>query len=223
MAGDVWDFCCSHHGPRCLMEAMRHALVQHDDGLRLNLHLPVAASFTWPNAKAEATVQFDPNQPGYAILFGNQTAGRFDVRLRRPAWARNLRVKAAGKQVSDGPGGDVIVAGTWKADDRIVCSYQPAVAIHADSTPPVRRFAIQRGPLVLAATDATTRSSGGVDIVCKKTDTSRRITGHMPPGHWPWAVKAVSNRQTAVRPAANRLATLRHFVCRIASPPSETG
>ena len=175
MAGDVWDFCCSHHGPRCLIEAVRHALVPCDGGLRLNLHVPVTASLKWPQGKATATVQFDPKQPRYAILFGPETAGTFAVRLRRPPWTRDLRVEAPAKQVADPPGEDVVVSGTWKPGDRIVCSYKPAVVIHADRTPPVDRSAIQRGPLMLAAVNAPARQAGGANVTCEKTADSRRI------------------------------------------------
>jgi len=157
------------------MEAMRHALIQYEDGLRLNLHVPLTASLKWSKAQAAVTVRFDPSQPEYAVQFGEGTDGRFAVRLRRAPWAKHLRVEAAGKRVEEAPGEDIVIVGNWRSGDRIVCRYQPAVIIHADSTPPVRRSAIQRGLLVLAAIDATAKANGGVDVSCEETDRSKRI------------------------------------------------
>ena len=71
-----------------------------------------------------------------------------------------------------------MVAGRWRRGDRIVCGYRPAVIIHTDTiTPPAQRCAVQRGPLMLAATDidTTTQDAPPVKVSCEKTAKTRRI------------------------------------------------
>ena len=176
MAGEIWDFCCSYHGSLCLAEAMRYALIRQDDGLRLNLHVPVEARFSWANASVRARIEFDPNRQDYALAFEEGTAGEFPVFLRRPIWAENLRVIAENAQISDAPNGDVLVAKRWHPGDRIACQYSPKVVIHSDATPPVARAAAQRGPLMLVATDFVTKEAETVNVVNKVNSNTRRIT-----------------------------------------------
>lgn len=175
LSGEVWDFCCSHHGTRWLVGAMRHTLIRHDDGLRLNLHLPVGVRFSWPEVEVYAEVEFDPNGRDYAIVFGEGTCGEFAVRLRRPIWANDLRIIADGAGVTDAPDGDIVVAKRWHSGDRIACQYAPAIAIHADSTRPVARVAAQRGPLMLVATDFTTDNAPTVEVSCEEELQRQRI------------------------------------------------
>ncbi len=175
MAGDIWDFCCSLHGPRCLIDAMLHAVTRRDDGLRLNLHMPVDVGFEWNNSIARVAVSFDPSLDEYTITFGENTRGEFPLRLRQPPWAEGIEVEADGKRIGDHESGDLVVFGSWACGDMIRCTYRPQITIHNDATPPFERIAVQRGPLLLAGVCPDIDETDGFAVTQTEDEKTRTI------------------------------------------------
>ncbi len=90
--GSVWDCCCSHHGPRCLVDALRYAAVSVDEEAVVNLYVPVETRVETKTGVAHVTIDPEADGSGATITFGEQTRGEFSLRLRCPEWSDGLRV-----------------------------------------------------------------------------------------------------------------------------------
>jgi len=174
-AGEVWDFCCSFHGPMGLIGAMAHALRPTAGGLRVNLYIPVEAELSWDQAAARATLDFDPVKVEAELKLVAPAADRPEVQLRRPRWAADFRVEADGQSVHEAADGGILVSGSWQEGGTIRASGRPRVVIHDDCTSRSGWAAAQRGPLMLAAVDLASHTDEQVQVSCTETEAGRRI------------------------------------------------
>lgn len=90
--GSVWDCCCSHHGPRCLVDALRHAVVSDGDDVVVNLYVPLQTRVETANGIVDLTIDPQPDGSGATLTFGEHTRGAFPVRLRCPEWSNAVNV-----------------------------------------------------------------------------------------------------------------------------------
>jgi len=132
--GASFDACCSHHGPRAMVEALRYAFAGDPEVLSVNLFLdatgrilvggePVAVdTVTWQDVDAQifgARITLDPG-----------TDRSFPVRLRVPGWAGAADVLVNGEPAADA--GDecaVTVHRRWSAGDTVEVRFPLAVRL----------------------------------------------------------------------------------------------
>jgi DUF1680 family protein len=153
---ELCSWCCVGSG----MEA--HArygelVFTHEDGdLFVNLYLP--AELRWP--EHGLTVRQETGTPAGAETVLRFTAGRpreFTVRLRRPHWARAMRVNVNGRAWPEATAasGYLPLTRTWRDGDRVEVFLEPAT--RAERLPDGSDWvSFAHGPFVLAArADAT--------------------------------------------------------------------
>jgi len=94
-AGCVWDFCCSHHGPRCLVDALRYCVTAEVDRAEVNLYVPLEAQVDTLGGRAHLIVEPESDMSAALIRCGEATEGRFKLRLRCPPWSEAIAAEGA--------------------------------------------------------------------------------------------------------------------------------
>ena len=115
-AGCVWDFCCSHHGPRCLVDALRYALIAEDNRATVNLYVPLETQVSTADGTAHLIIEPASDMSAALITCGPATEGEFALCLRCPPWSEEIAVETAQRQDD----------GSMKIDRR----WQPGMAVH---------------------------------------------------------------------------------------------
>ncbi len=109
-SGCVWDFCCSHHGPRCLADALRYALMAEDDRATVNLYVPLETQVSTARGTAHLIIEPAPDMSAALITCGQATEGEFNLRLRCPPWSEEIAVEGARLQ----PDGGIEISRRWQ-------------------------------------------------------------------------------------------------------------
>jgi DUF1680 family protein len=120
--GSAFDACCSHHGPRALLEATRYVFARDEDLLSVNLY-PEGDSQLLPSAglaPLSNRVAFDGDFLVCQLSFQDSTPASVKVSARIPAWAgggslilNEVEVQRASQA------GRVEVERRWKTGDRL--------------------------------------------------------------------------------------------------------
>ena len=161
--------CCLAQGPMGLALAPYVAVMTHDKGVTVNLYEANKCQIPLSDkAKCELSIIGDYAREGkvkVAIL--SAPAKKFELRLRIPAWSgAKTIVKLNGKAVKGVKTGYLCLERIWKKGDCVEMEFNMAIQV-IDAFDASKRFALQRGPLVLAqdsrlgAVDAPFRPIGG--------------------------------------------------------------
>ncbi len=109
-AGCVWDFCCSHHGPRCLADALRYAVTAEGDLAAVNLYVPLETEVSTARGTAHLTIEPAADMRAAVITCGGSTEGEFDLQLRCPPWSEAIAVDSAQPQAD----GSIVIRRRWR-------------------------------------------------------------------------------------------------------------
>lgn len=131
--GASFDACCSNHGPRAMVEALRYIFTGGED---LGVNLFVDATGTVAVAGEPVTVGSTTWQDVDARIVGVRLAidpGRqrsFPVRIRVPGWAASADVLVNGEPASPATAAGVVtVARPWSAGDIVEVRFPLAVRV----------------------------------------------------------------------------------------------
>ena len=164
--GSVWDCCCSHHGPRCMVDGLRYALAGVEDAAALNLYVPLETRIATEGGTAHLTIVPDRDFAGATLVFGDRTTGKFPLQLRCPPWSNGLRVDDSDPDRNEartcGPTEHVTLSRNWKAGEQIRVALEPrnglkiadhgaGISIGADGNPAA---SLAYGPRTLALREA---------------------------------------------------------------------
>ncbi|MCY4116150.1 MAG: glycoside hydrolase family 127 protein [Caldilineaceae bacterium] len=120
-AGCVWDFCCSHHGPRCLVDALRYCVTAEGERADVNLYVPLETQIDTQGGRAHLIVEPASDMGVAVIRCGDATEGRFKLRLRCPPWSEAIAVEGADRR-SDG---SLEVERLWRPGMRVQVEFKP--------------------------------------------------------------------------------------------------
>ena len=161
--------CCVAQGPLGLALAPYVAVMAHDAGATVLLYEQNECRIPLDGGTAcELSITGDYAREGkVAVTVRSAPARTFELRLRIPAWSgARTAVRLNGKAVKGVRAGWLRLDRVWKKGDRVELAFDMAVRV-IEAFDASRRFALQRGPLVLAqdsrlgAVDAPFRPVGG--------------------------------------------------------------
>ncbi|WP_018630805.1 beta-L-arabinofuranosidase domain-containing protein [Niabella aurantiaca] len=147
--------CCIANGPRGIMLAVKEAVMEHADGIVINMYTPLKGTLLLKDrkrGKLELEMSTDyPVSDAVTIRLAPQQASIFAVHLRIPEWSRATRITVNGEPV-DGvrAGSYASVERRWKKGDVIRIVFDMQVRLFTLKQDPYR-YALLYGPLVLAA------------------------------------------------------------------------
>jgi len=132
--GASFDACCSNHGPRAMVEALRYAFAGEPESLTVNLFLDAAArvlvgddpvaveTITWQDVDAQVL--------GVRLTLDPGAERSFPVRFRVPGWAGGADVMVDGERAAaSGATGAVTVQRRWSAGDTVEVRFPLAVRV----------------------------------------------------------------------------------------------
>ena len=161
--------CCVAQGPMGLALAPYIAVMTHDGGATVLLYernecrIPLDGK-----AKCELSITGDYAREGKVkVAVRSAPARKFELRLRIPAWSGAKTVaRLNGKAVKGVKAGYLCLDRVWSKGDCVELEFDMAIRV-IEAFDASRRFALRRGPLVLAqdsrlgAVDAPFRPVGG--------------------------------------------------------------
>jgi hypothetical protein len=156
--------CCEGQGTRIIGSLPEYIYSIAPDGLYINLYEP--SSIVWPHAGEIIRVAMHTAFPrDGAVEIEIETPARREAKLhiRIPSWAASvIDLKVNGKQVATGaPGTYVTLERIWQAGDRISFVLPMTLKLTkytgADQIAGHERFALEYGPLLMAAMGAAER------------------------------------------------------------------
>ena len=155
---DVAWWCCSMHGPRTLLEAVKFIYTSDDDGIDVNLFAPSQAEVPLRNGAVHLKqVTTYPSQPVVGLEVQPQAETSFDLRIRIPRWTRAFRLALNGEPHAVAPAqGYASITRVWKPGDVVEVSFDPYLRlVPADqngfSAPPATHAPANAGKMVHAA------------------------------------------------------------------------
>lgn len=120
-AGCVWDFCCSHHGPRCLVDALRYCVTAEGDRAEVNLYVPLETQVDTAGGRAHLIIEPASDMSSALIRCGEATEGQFKVRLRRPPWSEAIAAEGT-VRLADG---SLEVERQWRPGAGVRVRFEP--------------------------------------------------------------------------------------------------
>ena len=184
LAGSAWrqkafdqipgygEDCCVAQGPMGLALAPYVAVMAHDTGATVLLYEPNECRVPLGGkAACELSIAGDYAREGkVAVTVRSAPGKKFELRLRIPAWSgAKTAAKLNGKAVKGVKAGYLRLDRVWRKGDRVELAFDMAVRV-IEAFDASRRFALRRGPLVLAqdsrlgAVDAPFRPVGGQPV-----------------------------------------------------------
>jgi DUF1680 family protein len=154
MKVDYWDnyTCCS--GTLFQDTADYHNLIYYKDESSLYVNLYVPSEVKWSRDQGEVSLLQEtcyPETETSLIVFAMKQSMNFSLKLRVPAWSKDMSVKANGANagVESKPGEWAVVTRTWNPGDKIEVRIPLRLRMQAVDAQHPQRVAIVRGPVVL--------------------------------------------------------------------------
>lgn len=143
--------CCLAQGPTGLALAPYVAVMTHQGGVTVNLYEAMQCQIPLDGkGKCELTMAGDYSRQGKVKLEIKAPSRKFELRLRIPAWSgANTLVKVNGQAVKGVQAGYLRLERVWKNGDCVELHFDMSMRV-LDAFDASKRFALQRGPLVLA-------------------------------------------------------------------------
>ena len=153
--------CCEGQGTRLIGSLPEHIYSIAPDGLYVNLFEPSTIQWTHNGESLRLkTITRFPLHTEVRLQFSAARASQLKIRVRVPSWAtREMEVEVNGKASATGqPGNYVVLDRTWSDGDTISFVLPAALRLKryvgVDQIPGYERYAIEYGPILLAAVGA---------------------------------------------------------------------
>ena len=155
MKVDYWDnyTCCSGTLFQDMADYCNLIYYYDDSSLYVSQYVPSEVMWSRPAGGVLLTQETGyPETETVSLSFGLKQNARFSLKLRVPAWCKDMSVKINGAdaQVSCNPGGWAVLDRLWNSGDRV----EIRIPLHLRMLPVdqqhPKRVAIARGPVVLA-------------------------------------------------------------------------
>jgi len=163
---DVAWWCCSMHGPRTLLEAVKFIYTHDDDSIDVNLFTPSDAVIPLENGEVRLSQSTTyPSEPVTRLELQPEEESSFGLSIRVPHWTRAFQVTLNGQPRAVTPAqGYASIQRRWKPGDVVEFGFDPYLRLvpgdqngfsapamtHAPAnTGKVELAALLYGPLVL--------------------------------------------------------------------------
>ena len=146
--------CCSLWGQWGLGQAGRYIITRQGNAAEVNLF--AAADVGLPDIGTRLEIRSDfPAMKAAVITVRCDRPAKFELRLRRPAWAEGISVKVNGKEVEAGPPGSrITMERTWKSGDKVEMTFRSGLRLVPWPAAGSDRAAVFDGPLCLGLSSA---------------------------------------------------------------------
>jgi DUF1680 family protein len=176
--------CCVANGPRGLMLLPELAVMNGVDGPAINFYEPGTAIVPLHSGNTvHLEIQSDYPRAGVvAIVVRPNSAEKFTLSLRIPAWSRTTKLAVNGKAVTDlKPGAYARLTRRWKSGDQIRLGLD--FTVHCQKDPGGSgQVAITRGPVVFSLDKRITQPNGGTGMVKAHADGLVKAVNAKPAG-----------------------------------------
>jgi len=133
-AGAVFDACCSHHGPRALLETLRYVYTTSRSAVWINLFHPGSAQLQVDSTpvRLESTVQAQRDHLAYTLTIQEAPGTPFSIHVRLPEWASRgeISVNGSAHPLQAEQSGYLSVTRPWKTADRLEVRLDFALTVH---------------------------------------------------------------------------------------------
>lgn len=163
---DVAWWCCSMHGPRTLLEAVKFIYTHDDDGIDVNLFTPSEAVIPLKDEEVRLSqITTYPSEPVTRLELQPKEESSFGLSIRVPHWTRTFQMTLNGQPRAVTPAqGYASIQRRWKPGDVVEIGFDPYLRLvpgdqngfsapamtHAPAgTGKVELAALLYGPLVL--------------------------------------------------------------------------
>jgi DUF1680 family protein len=119
--------CCSMHGLRELLEAVKFIYTHDEDSIDVNLFTPSKAAVFLRNGlvRLEQTTAY-PSEFTVRVSVEPERELSFGLRIRVPRWTRSFKVALNGEPIAvDSASGYATLARSWKPGDRVKIDFEP--------------------------------------------------------------------------------------------------
>ena len=128
-------YCCSMHGQRALLEAVRNIYTWDATGIDINLFHDSTAQVRLPSHGDVALEQKTRWPHEVHVEIRPETEEPFQVRLRIPHWSRTSRVSLNGDELEcEGTAGLVTLDRVWRPGDTLQLRLDPAFRLVPEGT-----------------------------------------------------------------------------------------
>lgn len=143
--------CCVANGPRGLLLLPELAVMNSPAGPVINFYEPAIATLPLAQGPVRLEIESDYPRSGVVdVVVRPETAARFTLRLRIPAWSVVTRVEINGRRQLDiRPGAYARLERKWQPGDRVRIAFDFAARLIPDPGGS-DAVALRRGPVVLA-------------------------------------------------------------------------
>ena len=152
-AGSPEINCCSVNGPRGLGVLSEWAVMTAEDGIALNYYGPSEFTVRTPSgSKLRLSQETDYPIGGRILLTVTpESAERFALRLRIPAWSREVRVTLNGGRVPNAaPGSYLALDRRWNPGDEIKLAFDMRPRLWVGEREAEGKISVYHGPILLA-------------------------------------------------------------------------
>ena len=153
--------CCEGQGTRLFGRLPEYIYSIADDGLYVNLFEPSSIEWHRGNVTLRMTQRTDfPRDPAVELVVNTESPQRTKVWIRVPSWTQaTVRFDVNGREAANGsPGSFTSIERVWADGDTISFNIPLALRLTrytgADQAVGYGRFALEYGPLLMAALDA---------------------------------------------------------------------
>lgn len=124
---DVAWWCCSMHGPRTLLEAVRFIYTHDDDSIDVNLFTPSDAVIPLENGEVRLSQSTTyPSEPVTRLELQPEEESSFGLSVRVPRWTRAFQVTLNGQPHAVTPAqGYASIQRRWKPGDVVEIGFDP--------------------------------------------------------------------------------------------------
>jgi DUF1680 family protein len=148
---EMWT-CCSGTYPQAVADYHNIIYLKDESSLYVNLFVPSEVTWTRPGGDVKVTQETNyPEAETSTLTFELKQPATFALKLRVPAWARDVSVTVNGAPagIECKPGTWATLERAWKSGDRVVIRIPlPSRMLPVDRPHP-DRVAVARGPVVL--------------------------------------------------------------------------
>jgi len=146
--------CCSMWGQWGLGQAGRYIVTCQDGDVEVNLF--AAADVELPDLGTRLEIRSDfPAMKAAVVTVRCDRPEKFRLRLRRPAWAQEVRLKLNGKEIDGSASGTRLTLDrTWNSGDKVEMTFSSGLRLVPWPAAGPDRAAVFAGPLCLGLSSA---------------------------------------------------------------------
>jgi DUF1680 family protein len=148
-----WDrdtYCCPGNFRRIVSELPEMIVYKHGAGLSVNLYSPAKLNTEIASGQVDLRIETDYPASGFvSVLVNPESAAKFPLRLRIPAWCDQYDVLVNGQEIDTSDrDGHLLIDRTWQPGDTVSLDFQMDWRFHRGFGKQEGRVSVLRGPVL---------------------------------------------------------------------------